>query len=105
MPFIFASPRYEVTAASDGIEALAKLDATSWAYDVIIVDEKMPRLRGVELVAGIRRRGIDSKVIVLSAHLSPPIRKAYERMNVRVVMEKPFDVEALRSAVKELAYR
>ena len=99
MPFIFSNPRYEVTTASDGDDALAKLDATPNAYDVIIVDEKMPRLRGVELVESIRQRGIKSKVVVLSAHLSPPIREAYERMNIQVAMEKPFDVDELRSVV------
>jgi DNA-binding response OmpR family regulator len=100
MPFIFSSPQYEVTTASDGDDALAKLDATPNSYDVIIVDEKMPRLRGVELVERIRQRGIKSKVIVLSAHLSPPIRDAYGRVGVQVVMDKPFDVEELRSVVE-----
>jgi len=99
MPFIFSSPQYEVTVVSDGDDALAKLDATPNAYDVIIVDEKMPRLRGVELVGSIQQRGIKSRIVILSAHLSPPIREAYERMNIQVIMEKPFDVEELRSVV------
>jgi DNA-binding NtrC family response regulator len=50
-------------------------------------------------VESVRQRGIKSKVVVLSGHLSPSIREAYERMNVQVVMEKPFDIEELRSVV------
>src|SRR6266513_1752368 len=38
MRFIFAGPRYEVTGAENGDDALAKLDANSDAYDVIIID-------------------------------------------------------------------
>jgi DNA-binding response OmpR family regulator len=103
MPFIFAAPLYEVTSATDGDDALAKLNAKRNGYDVIIVDQKMPRLNGVELVQGIRQRGISGKIVVLSAHLSREIRDAYEQMGVHIIFEKPFDVEKLRSAVGRLA--
>jgi DNA-binding response OmpR family regulator len=103
MPFIFTAPLYEVTSATDGDDALVKLETNPNGYDVIIVDQKMPRLNGVELVQGIRERGITGKIVVLSAHLSPEIRDTYERMGVQVVMDKPFDVEELRSAVNGTA--
>jgi DNA-binding response OmpR family regulator len=103
MPFIFAAPLYDVCSATDGEDALAKLDANLNGYDVIIVDQKMPHLSGVELVQRIRERGITSKIMVLSAHLSAEVREAYGRMNVQIVMEKPFNVADLRSVVSELA--
>jgi DNA-binding response OmpR family regulator len=103
MPFIFGEPVYEVTSATDGEDALTKLDAKPNGYDVIIVDQKMPHVSGVELVQGIRERGITGRILILSAHLSPEIRDAYERMGVQVVMDKPFNVEELRSVVNVLA--
>jgi DNA-binding response OmpR family regulator len=103
MPFIFPSPLYDVVSATDGDDALAKLDANPNGYDVIIVDQKMPYLSGVELVQAIRERGIPGKIVVLSAHLSPQVREAYERMNVQIMMDKPFNVQELRSIVTELA--
>jgi CheY-like chemotaxis protein len=103
MRFIFAGPRYQVTGVQDGDYALAKLDANSEAYDVIIVDQKMPHLTGVELVQEIRQRGIAGKIMVLSAHLSPEIRAAYEQMDVHVILDKPFDIQDLRSALDRLA--
>jgi len=102
MPFIFAAPLYEVTSATDGDDALAKLETNPNGYDVIIVDQKMQRLNGVELVQGIRERGVTGRIVVLSAHLSPEIRDAYQRVGVQVVMDKPFDVEELRSVVNPL---
>ena len=102
MPFIFAAPLYEVTSATDGDDALAKLEKNPNGYDVIIVDQKMQRLNGVELVQGIRERGVTGRIVVLSAHLSPEIRDAYQRVGVQVVMDKPFDVEELRSVVNPL---
>jgi DNA-binding response OmpR family regulator len=101
--YIFAGPRYQVTAAKSGNDALAKLDANADRYDVIIVDQKMPELTGVELVSAIKERGVTSKIMVLSAHLSPEVRAAYEQMDVHVMFAKPFDIAELRSAVECLA--
>lgn len=101
--FVFAEARYEVTTVDSGNVALAQLDANPAGYDVIIVDEKMPELTGVELVSAIRKRGITANIIVVSAHLSSDIRDAYQRMDVDVMFGKPFDVDELRSAVDRLA--
>ena len=79
------------------------LDAPSDPYDLIIVDQKMPNLTGVELVDAIRKRGIPGDIIVLSAQVLPEIREAYERLNVQAIFPKPFDLEELRSAVDHLA--
>ncbi len=100
--YVFDGPRYNTTCAKNGNIALAKLDANSDPYDVIIVDEKMPNLTGVELVDAIRKRGITSKIIVVSAHLSSEIREAYQRMGVEIMFSKPFNVDQLRSAVDRL---
>ena len=98
MPSIFAAPRYELTTANNGNRALEKLEATPLDFDVIIVDQNMPQLSGVELVREIRERGIPSKIMVLSAELSPEIREAYEQMNVHMILSKPFSFEELRLA-------
>ena len=49
MRFIFPGPRYQVTDVEDVDDALARLSASDNHYDVIIVDQKMPRLSGLEL--------------------------------------------------------
>ncbi len=103
MRYIFAGPQYEFTRVDNGMDALARLAAERDCYDVIIVDQKMPHLTGVELVSAIRQRGITGKIIVVSAHLSSEIREVYARMDVHVIFGKPFDVAALRSAVDRLA--
>jgi DNA-binding response OmpR family regulator len=101
--YVFSDPRYEVTGVASGDDALARLDSHSGPYDVIIVDQKMPHLTGLELVRAIRERHITSAVIVVSAHLSSDIRDAYHSMDVHVMFTKPFDVDKLRLAVERLA--
>lgn len=103
MRYIFGSAQYEVTGADTGAEALAKIDADPELYDVIIIDQKMPRLTGVELVHEIRKRPYTGKIMVLSAHLSPDVRTAYEELDVDVMMEKPFDINELRLLLDQLA--
>lgn len=100
---ILNAPRYELTAVENGDAALAKVDSGLERFDLIIVDQKMPHMSGVELVEQLRKRGVDTKIMVLSAHISPEIRAAYERMDVHVLFPKPFDVAALRSAVDRMA--
>jgi len=102
---IFNAPRYDLSAVENGDAALARLDSGSECYDIIIVDQKMPHMTGVELVSEMRKRGVTSKIMVLSAHISSEIRATYERMDVHVMFPKPFDVRQLRSAVDQLVAR
>ena len=103
LKYVFAGPQYEIRCAESGDAALTRLEAAAESYDLIIVDQKMPHFTGVELVNEIRKRGITGKIIVLSAHLSPEIRAAYERLEVHAIFSKPFDLGELRSAVDRAA--
>jgi CheY-like chemotaxis protein len=99
---IFNGPRYDLTAVENGDAALSRIDSCSEQYDVIIVDQKMPHMTGLELVGEMRKRGVTSKVMVLSADLSPEVREAFERVDVRLVFPKPFDIGDIRSAIDHL---
>src|SRR3989440_1486187 len=99
---IFNGPQYQLSAVENGDAALARLDSGSEQYDVIIVDQKMPHMSGLELVGEMRKRGITSKIMVLSADLMPEVRAAYERVDVHLVFPKPFDIRELRSAIDHL---
>lgn len=96
MHFIFERPRYELTSACDGNDALARYSAEPASYDVIITDNNMPHLTGVELVRTLRERGFGGKIMVLSAHLTTELRDAYTQMNVDIILDKPFDIHELR---------
>lgn len=54
-----------VDVATDGRDALAFLDAGE--YDVIVLDLLMPHLDGRGVLREVRRRGLDTRVLVLSA--------------------------------------
>ena len=100
--FVFDGPRYDITCVGSGADALSRLDCST-PFDVIIVDQRMPQLTGLELVEEIRRRRIEGKIVVISANLPPDVAEAYKRMEVSLIVSKPFDIRQLRSAIEQLA--
>jgi two-component system, NarL family, nitrate/nitrite response regulator NarL len=56
-----------VGEAADGREALEAIRADT--PDVAVLDVEMPSLRGVEIVEALRRDGVPTRVVLLSAHL------------------------------------
>jgi DNA-binding response OmpR family regulator len=56
--------RYEVETTYGGEEALELIDPET---DVVLLDRRMPRLSGDEVLRRIRDRGIDCRVIILTA--------------------------------------
>lgn len=50
---LIANPEYEVSTAVDGIDALAKAEATK--FDVILLDIVMPRKDGVQVLTEIKQ--------------------------------------------------
>ena len=102
MGFVFAEPRYQFDYIENGVDALKVVEAQSHPYDVIIVDQQLPELSGLEFVRELRERGISAKVIVVAAVLPSDVRLGYEQMGVEIIFSKPFDVLQLRSAVDSL---
>ena len=103
MRFIFERPLYELASAQDGEAALARLTTEPDSFDVIITDNNMPGVSGIQFVRQLRERHFTGKIMVLSAHLSPEVRAAYEAMEVDAMIDKPFSIKALRQALDRVA--
>jgi DNA-binding response OmpR family regulator len=103
LAFALSTSERKLTLASSADEALAKVTDDSEPFDVVIVDHKMPKVSGLELVQRLRAAQFGGKIIVLSAHLTDENRRAYAELNVNTMIAKPFDVHELREAVDSLA--
>jgi len=102
LALLLGGPAAKVTSASDGWMALMKIGAAPEPFDVIITDHRMRRVSGLELVRRLRVRKFAGKIIVLSAHLTKENIRAYEELNVDMMLAKPFDVEELQLAMNLL---
>ncbi|MFN8294645.1 MAG: sigma-54 dependent transcriptional regulator [Chitinophagales bacterium] len=58
--------KYDIEEAEDGEVGLEKIEKNN--YDVIILDVKMPKKDGIEVLTEMQQKGIDTPVIVLSGH-------------------------------------
>ncbi|HMZ33303.1 MAG TPA: sigma-54 dependent transcriptional regulator [Chitinophagales bacterium] len=58
--------KYDIEEAEDGEIGLAKIEKNN--YDVVILDVKMPKKDGIEVLSEMQQKGIDTPVIVLSGH-------------------------------------
>jgi two-component system, LuxR family, response regulator FixJ len=79
--------------------------------DVMILDQRMPKTTGLDLLACLRRRAAgenDSQgmasggpaVILISAYLSEAIRERAARLGVAEIIEKPVDTTHLLACVR-----
>lgn len=63
---IFEFEKFEVDEAEDGEIGLSKILAND--YDVVLLDIKMPKKDGMEVLDGMREAGKETPVVVLSGH-------------------------------------
>ena len=103
LALVLCGPNCRVTAASDGWEALAKMDAALIPFDIVITDHQMPRVTGLDLVRQLRVREFGGKIVVLSAFLNEENVRAYKALGVDLMIAKPFDMDELRHAIEVLA--
>jgi CheY-like chemotaxis protein len=92
-----------IESACDGQAALDRITANPDRFDLLITDDYMPNLRGLDLVRRLREINFRGKIFVLSAYLSPEMKSAYGKLNVDRMIEKPFDIFELRAAVEGVA--
>ena len=99
---ILGGPASKVATARSGWEALIKIGASARPFDVVITDHRMPRMTGLQLVSRLREQNFGGKILVLSAYLSDEDIRAYEELNVDMMMSKPFDFDELQRAMAVL---
>ena len=96
---MLGGPASKVTTARNGQEALIKIGLADKPFDVVITDHRMPRLTGLELVRRLRTKNFGGKILVLSGHLADEEIRAYDELNVDMMMTKPFDFDELQEAM------
>jgi DNA-binding response OmpR family regulator len=97
---ILETEGYQVDTAEDGLKGLTMFRKHS--YDLVILDGRLPKMSGTDLLALIRSSPVGDKqaVIMLSAEdMLGPIRKAYE-LGVIEWIAKPFSPEKFLAKVQ-----
>ena len=88
---------YVIETARDGLEGMEV--AVASRPDLIITDHAMPKMNGLEMIAGLRAQGLDTPAILMTAEGSEEIASQAFRVGIRFYFIKPFDPAAMHDAI------
>jgi len=95
--------RYRVEWATDG-EQGERL-ATADAFDIVILDMRLPGKSGLDVLQALRARGFEKPVLVLTAQDAVDAKVRTFRAGADDYVTKPFAFEELLARVEALARR
>ena len=97
------SDEFQVDTAVNGAESLAKIRQQDYA--MMLLDLKMPRMSGMEVLANVRKTHPELPVIMITAHGT--IENAVEAMKLGAVdfIRKPFTPQEIRAVVTNVLER
>jgi len=96
-----ANSGYKVLEAKSG-EAALEIMARGEKIDLVVTDVVMPKMDGPGLVAKLRQRHPDLKVIFISGYTEDSFRKRLGDEHEIHFLPKPFSLKQLAGKVKEV---
>jgi two-component system response regulator QseB len=100
---LLSSEGYEVDVALDGQTGLHR--ALTSRYEVMVVDRGLPGVDGLDLIGRLRRRGVTTPILVLSAMGTPRDRVHGLDAGAEDYLPKPFDIDELLARLRALLRR
>lgn len=94
---------YAVDTADNGEDGLWLLESSE--YDVAILDIMLPKMDGLELLDRLRKKGVGTHIILLTAKDTVPDRVAGLRRGADDYLIKPFSFDELLARVEALTRR
>ena len=96
---------YEVVESGDGHQLTRLLEpidpeqhATS--VDLIVSDLRMPELSGLDVLGALHDRALHTPFILITAFGDEDTHREAEQLGAAAVLDKPFDLDRLRSLVR-----
>ena len=89
---------YEVGEAADGPRALTAF-GDGMAWDLVLLDQRMPGMDGLETLRRMRERRADTRVIMITAYASIELAVDAMKLGATDFVRKPMTPETVRNAV------
>ncbi len=90
---------YSVMTFSDGKEALDYFVRDPKKFDLILTDEAMPGMSGLEFVKAVSQVRGDIPIVASSGFYKEEGERAYQALGVKHLLDKPYTTESLAQAV------
>ena len=89
----------------NGVEALDLFKARPDDFDLIVTDQTMPKMSGVELTKELLRIKPELPVILCSGYSSKVTEADAKEIGIRAFCAKPLEMQKLGSVVREVLDR
>lgn len=99
----FQSEAFAVDIALDGLEGLRL--GLSNSYDAIVLDIMLPRMNGLDVLRELRREGIDTPILVLTAKSDVEDRVEGLNLGADDYLPKPFSFSEVLARVRVIVRR
>jgi len=94
---------YDVELAGDGAEAINLIQKT--LYDVVLLDMKMPRVGGREVLEFIQEHSPSTQVIILSQYADLKMAVETTKLGAYEVLSKPYDFDQVEQTIRRAIER
>jgi len=94
---------FKVQEATGATEAIAAFDGEP--FDLAILDMRMPEMDGLDLLAVMRERGLDTPTVIITAYGDVPHAVKAMKLGAIDFLQKPLTPEQLRALVTEVIER
>jgi DNA-binding response OmpR family regulator len=93
----FEMEDFSVDTATDGSDALEKIKMNN--YDIVLLDVKMPKMGGMDVLKEMKKQNKYPHVIMLSAVDDVPTAIECVKLGAKDYIQKPYDPEELLHVV------
>jgi len=96
--WIFMDEPYHISIFESPHKALSAIEDKKFA--VIVSDQMMPEMEGVEFLKQVKQRSPDTEGMIMSVFVKPEtVSNAINRGLVTLFIEKPLDINEIKQAV------
>ena len=98
-----------IVLVSDGEEAIEKLDEAheeKEPFSIILLDLRMPKMDGYDVINHIRKKGYPlPKIVAVTASVLEEIRKRCKDMGVQYFINKPININQLKKVMLRVCHK
>lgn len=96
---VLANAGHEVTVVDSAEAALIRLARDR--FDVLVVDNNLPRMTGLELMSLVRDHHPELRAIMITAYNTPAVEARARALGVMSYVAKPFGIVTIVGAIDD----
>lgn len=95
------TPENKITISKDGIDAFMKCSVEK--FDIILLDYKMPRMNGIDLLMALRNGGLNETTsVIMSSGVLPEMETSPQSLANTYFLSKPMNFKKLENLLQTM---